>query len=698
MKCWWLFLSFVISVYSQDENYTFVEELDYFQFPNIQKVFFEEVLKAKENKSDTCLSQLKTLVFNVFHIKHPKNILSEYRMFESWGRPPSGLTYGHFVDYGNYKECTDVSIIHKKTEIVGKYCTAMIPLNDYFYLVQENRVDLDKLQRKAVHYPKTEPPLGPGFGICIPNACNEKTISKILGKALKLVNLKVAVNRCSIKETPAMEVLDYTALAIFAVILCLVFSSTFYDWITFNYNMNREPLCLAFSLRMNCKKVFNVSNCPKDDNISCLNGIRSLSMAWIILGHTLLWYALLSIVNLISALDLGKSPVFLLLGAAILGVDSFFFLSGLLISWIALKLLDHGKPLNVLYMYSHRLLRLLPVLCISVLFVMTFLKYCGNGPIWSFVLKLFTYPCEKTWWRTLLFIQNYHNDLVCLGQSWYLAVDTQLYFISPLILLGLHKWGKKFLIVLVSLVFLSVGCVFGMYIKNNYTTILPVTIGGEVSDRKDKVYVATHTRYPIWLMGITCGYFMHTLRTKELRIPRYVVVLCWISSLVLIFTIVFGPYETIQPGYKGKAESAAAYDAFGKLGWGLALSWIVFACHFGYGGFINDFLSHPVWQIPSRLSFSMYLAHFPVQMIVFGNLKHSVYISVFDVLQMFYVCFCLTVTVAVFMVLMFESPVIALEKIILGRNEKEDEKMKIFRLNGRVDKQQDTQFEGKYVY
>lgn len=165
-----------------------------------------------------------------------------------------------------------------------------------------------------------------------------------------------------------------------------------------------------------------------------------------------------------------------------------------------------------------------------------------------------------------------------------------------------------------------------------------------MTDRKDKVYVGTHTRYPIWLMGITCGYLMHTLRTRAgtddkiprlrpVRIPRYVVVLCWISSLVLICSIVFGPYETIQPGYKGTAEAAAAYDAFSKLGWGMALSWIVFACHFGYGGFINDFLSHPVWQIPSRLSFSMYLAHFIVQMIQFGNVKHSVYFSFFDVVS-----------------------------------------------------------------
>lgn len=230
MKFGWLLFSLVSSAFSVEENGTQTGELDFFQLPNIQKVFFEEVLKAKEIEKDVCLSQLKTLVLNVFKIKdivqNPRSFLSEYRsklqligfdrnainffsVFESWGKPPSGVTYGHLVDFGNYKECVDVSIHNNKSYIVGKYCLAKIPLNDYFHeLTLENRVGLPKLGND-VDAPKTEPSIGPGFGICIPNACDEKTISNILGRALKLGKLKVVVNRCSTKETPQLEPLDY---------------------------------------------------------------------------------------------------------------------------------------------------------------------------------------------------------------------------------------------------------------------------------------------------------------------------------------------------------------------------------------------------------------------------------------------------------------------------------------------------------
>lgn len=79
MKFCWLLLALVSKTISLEENVTQADELNFFGFPNIHRAFFEEVMKANENKSDTCLSQLKTLVLNVFDVKNPKNILSEYR-------------------------------------------------------------------------------------------------------------------------------------------------------------------------------------------------------------------------------------------------------------------------------------------------------------------------------------------------------------------------------------------------------------------------------------------------------------------------------------------------------------------------------------------------------------------------------------------------------------------------------------------
>lgn len=57
------------------------------------------------------------------------------------------------------------------------------------------------------------------------------------------------------------------------------------------------------------------------------------------------------------------------------------------------------------------------------------------------------------------------------------------------------------------------------------------------------------------------------------------------------------------------------YDAFSRVTWSIALCYI-FACVHGYGGPVNWFLAHPLWQPISRLSYSIYLLHFMVIMVL----------------------------------------------------------------------------------
>lgn len=172
---------------------------------------------------------------------------------------------------------------------------------------------------------------------------------------------------------------------------------------------------------------------------------------------------------------------------AFISVDSFFFMSGLLTCWVGLpELQKRNGKLNVLFMYLHRYIRLTPMLGFVMLFVLSIIKVFGNGPLWPMYLKIAAINCEENWWQNLLYIQNYagnkhivsfsspenqQNIILfpqCLGQSWYLAIDFQLFLISPLILYGFWRWGKKCLPVLAVLSALSVGCLYGTYYSKGY--------------------------------------------------------------------------------------------------------------------------------------------------------------------------------------------------------------------------------------
>ena len=98
----------------------------------------------------------------------------------------------------------------------------------------------------------------------------------------------------------------------------------------------------------------------------------------------------------------------MILGGTV-SVDTFFLLSGLLVTRSVLKELDRRKFLNVPYMYIHRYLRLTPSLAILIFVTITLYKYIGSGPLWKAGKIFMPGTCETNWWINLLYIQNYYK-------------------------------------------------------------------------------------------------------------------------------------------------------------------------------------------------------------------------------------------------------------------------------------------------
>ncbi|KAL5292653.1 hypothetical protein ACFFRR_011433 [Megaselia abdita] len=631
--------------------------------------YFKRMSKEDLPTLDKCTEQLYTIVDNL-ESEDPLTFYHSFEVFDSWGKLPSGITYGHLLDLGNYQQCIHIdfttlsTLTRKETNVVGKYCQAKVPIEEIVKLVRP-QIAFSEYFRGHVDGPAKDPPIGVGIGICMPKECDSKKMAFILTEALN--GTKVTVSNCSTNDKPDYEAIDYVAFSVFGLIGLLLIVSTFYDWYTERLNLQRNESYLAFSLIHNGQKLFAINVKPNANSINCLHGIRSLSMVWVIFGHTLLWYLLIPMMNLRKVDDWKQTAMALVFETGIISVDTFFFLSGLLISWMGLKELEKNNGrINVVMMYVHRLFRLVPMIGIVILFVLSIMKFCGSGPNWPIFLLTHKYPCEKTWWRTFLFIQNYENDMMCIPQTWYLAVDMQLFIISPVILVCLYKWGKKFVPVIVLAGALSIGCVYGIYIKNNFRQVIAVN-DKENSDRMAKTYYVTHTRYTIWLMGILFGYILTQFKNKEVKIPLVYNLIAWAATFTVIFSVVFGPYNSQQVGYESSAAEAASYDAFTRVAWGVALSWIIFACHHGYGGIINGFLSNPIWQVMSRLSFCMYMTHFTMQVIIYGNFQTSVYFSNFDAMGKFWISFGFTLMASIILVLTCEAPIIALEKMIFSR-------------------------------
>jgi peptidoglycan/LPS O-acetylase OafA/YrhL len=149
----------------------------------------------------------------------------------------------------------------------------------------------------------------------------------------------------------------------------------------------------CFDAAANLNRLFAAVPKGGAHDLDCLNGIRVISMLWVILGHTISG-AYTSLINVecctktpSTALSLYISFVcfwilfvwlykkkvvthvatrfsFSIIGSAFYAVDTFFFLSGFLASYFLLQQLEKtkkGKLKLMLMYYVHRFLRISPI-------------------------------------------------------------------------------------------------------------------------------------------------------------------------------------------------------------------------------------------------------------------------------------------------------------------------------------------------
>ncbi|XP_055915468.1 uncharacterized protein LOC129948480 [Eupeodes corollae] len=592
------------------------------------------------------------------------------QFFDAWGKISSGIKQNNLYGVGHFDQCVETTVSLSNSaagKVSGQYCFAQLPLSNASLLNDETFIENLNLN----------------IGICVPNSCSPEVINSILRKSLQRSsngNLSdVIVSDCTNGKIPPLRFIHIFGILVFSSVAVLMVASTFYDLYT-NYTEKQPvPVLLAFSILSNGRKMFNINTTKSPNNIDCLTGLRVISMVWIIHHHTLLIHTFIPTLNQIRFKTFFLENIwFMTYMNAGISVDTFFFMAGLLVAWTGFKELDktNGK-LNIVMMYVHRYIRLTPVVAAVLLFNVSLNELIYTGPFRESMLR--KNVCDNSnWWRTLTYIQNYFvPEKECLGETWYLAVDFHLYLAAPFLLIMMWKYGKKFAPVLVALALTSMGYVTWVFFKKGYVgVVIGVNMG-----QWTLTNIPTHARISSWLVGFGLGYFMHINRQTKFQIPKIIQILAWISSLATLFFIVFGPYMIMDDKRSSTNFIATMYESWKRTLWAIALAWIAFACHFGFGGTINSILSHPIWQPIARLGYTMYLVHMSVLRILLGSSRLLGYFSAFELIQYTWSAFGISLFFAIFLALGFESPILILEKFIFSdkkqksKEDKEDKKV-----------------------
>ena len=125
-------------------------------------------------------------------------------------------------------------------------------------------------------------------------------------------------------------------------------------------------------------------------------------MFWVILGHTY-DFILPQVVCRFPILycSLLFNPYF----NGNLSVDTFFFLSGVLVTYFTLHQMTKKGRFPFIHYYLHRYLCLTPTYAFVLFFSWHLMFYFATGPASAFQTPN---ACSNYWWTNLLYINNFH--------------------------------------------------------------------------------------------------------------------------------------------------------------------------------------------------------------------------------------------------------------------------------------------------
>ncbi|XP_033733258.1 nose resistant to fluoxetine protein 6-like [Pecten maximus] len=419
-------------------------------------------------------------------------------------------------------------------------------------------------------------------------------------------------------------------------------------------------LLLSFSVWTNGRKLLNAE---QGGALGAVNGLRFLSMSWVILGHTYS-FSMAYIQNFTFFTSVVSRWTFMAIINGLMAVDTFFTMSGLLVAFVFMKEMKKEKGrINWFLFYFHRFWRLTPAYMLILMINATLSRYLGDGPEWpkdGFEID----SCSTTWWTSLLYVNNFvHSEKMCLGVAWYLANDMQFYILSPLMLVPLYFFKK--IGVLVCAVFLLGVTVATAIISATYD--LPITFVDVAAsgDYMTKYYIKPYCRMGPYIVGLVTGYILHE-KGLNVKINKYVNFFIWVVASVVACLVVYGIYDSAN-GDPVSVGVAALYNSTSRSLWGACISWVIFACATGNGGFVNTILSWKPFVPLGRLTYCAYLVHMIIMLMNLMSAREYIYATDKAFIFLFLGYMVMSYMAAFVLSLAFEAPMMALEKVIFRR-------------------------------
>ncbi|XP_032520170.2 nose resistant to fluoxetine protein 6-like [Danaus plexippus] len=436
---------------------------------------------------------------------------------------------------------------------------------------------------------------------------------------------------------------------------------------------------LAFSLKRNWKMLIyddkQRNRNERTEDLSCIDGIRFIGTLSVVLTHVTIIHVFAFIDNPdfienlyehVSTKSAFNTPLW---------IQAFISISGFLSAYYLLIYTEKHSFTwkKCVVSVLHRYIRLTPVSLFTLWFTISWLPRLGSGPQWSWLVEQEAQYCTERGWYHALYIHNYLTlGKLCMGHTWYLAVDMQLHVLGSFLLLILMRWRKAVIPVLATIVIASMAVTGLLVYFLNLTPIISAQSPETVRNMFKGSAIMPTIYLPVWVhfagyaLGIATAYIHYNDQNNgyKLRDSKWFSAIFHTSLLLAAAVSVAGvPFLSDSPP---PSWVTALYASVDKILVALFFNVFLLGCLSRCKSVFRDLLSWRGWYSPGRLSYSVFIIHFVIMRFTIANNPQIIHITGYSSLSLLIVGTVLSYLISVPVFLVIEMPFIQLWKAVMG--------------------------------
>lgn len=332
--------------------------------------------------------------------------------------------------------------------------------------------------------------------------------------------------------------------------------------------LNLERMMFVWNFNQRDRKPINPRYMPG------LDGVRAVAVIAIIIYHL--------------------NPQWL--SGGFLGVDTFFVISGYLITCLLLTEYHNTGKIELMSFWLRRVKRLIPavlflvmgVIVLSLIFMPTEIQKVRADSIAAIFYV-------SNWWYIMQNVDYFEQFAVQpLKHLWSLAIEEQFYLVFPIVLLSLLSFIrrlKSIRIIFLILLVISMIAMMVLYVPNENVA---------------RVYFGTDTRIQTLLMGVLLALVWppFQLKAKVNRQMRTMIDTAGVVGLAILF---------ICFKFVSETNSILYYGGFFLIS---TVTLLVIASSVHPSGYFAKFLGNKVFTFIGSRSYSLYLWHYPIIVLI----------------------------------------------------------------------------------